>query len=129
MEEPSKGFRRLSPGSRVRLRHAHVIECQEVIKDSSGQVIELRCVYLPETLGRDPLEGPKPKSVIHWVSAEDAKPAYFACMTVFLRSQSRTNMRKANNLSGLSQSAISDGVSRLCRVECAERFARNPLPI
>lgn len=77
MEEPSKGFRRLSPGSRVRLRHAHVIECQEVIKDSSGQVIELRCVYLPETLGRDPLEGPKPKSVIHWVSAEDAKPAEF----------------------------------------------------
>jgi glutaminyl-tRNA synthetase len=74
MEVPEKGYFRLSPGSEVRLRHGYVIRCNEVIKDPTTQeIIELRCSYDPETLGKNP-EGRKVKGVIHWVSAKYAKP-------------------------------------------------------
>src|SRR5690606_35598505 len=42
-EEPPKGFKRLIPGGEVRLRHAYVIKCDEVIKDENGEVVELKC--------------------------------------------------------------------------------------
>jgi len=71
MESPPKGFKRLVPGGEVRLRNAYVIRCDEVIKDGHGNVIELRCSYDPETLGRNP-EGRKVKGVIHWVEAGHA---------------------------------------------------------
>lgn len=73
-EVPPKGFKRLIPGGEVRLRHAYVIRCDEVIKDDAGQVTELRCSIDPETLGKNP-EGRKVKGVIHWVSAECGIPA------------------------------------------------------
>ncbi|BCU64620.1 glutamine-tRNA ligase [Acinetobacter bouvetii DSM 14964 = CIP 107468] len=63
-----KGFKRLIPGGEVRLRHAYVIKCDEVIKDENGEVIELKCSIDPETLGKNP-EGRKVKGVVHWVSA------------------------------------------------------------
>ncbi|AFZ68178.1 glutamine--tRNA ligase/YqeY domain fusion protein [Deinococcus peraridilitoris] len=66
---PSPGFKRLSPGGRVRLRGAGVIECQEVIQDDAGEVNELRCTLLPETENA--------KGVIHWVSASQALRAEF----------------------------------------------------
>jgi hypothetical protein len=56
------------------LRYGYVIKADEVIKDSEGKVIELRCSYDPETLGKNP-EGRKVRGVIHWVSARHAKPA------------------------------------------------------
>ncbi|TVP51645.1 MAG: glutamine--tRNA ligase/YqeY domain fusion protein, partial [Gemmatimonadales bacterium] len=48
-EDPPKGFRRLVPGGAVRLRHAYVIHCDEVVKDEDGQVVELRCRFDPST--------------------------------------------------------------------------------
>lgn len=63
-----KGFKRLIPEGEVRLRHAYVMKCDEVIKDVNGEVIELKCSIDPETLGKNP-EGRKVKGVIHWVSA------------------------------------------------------------
>jgi glutaminyl-tRNA synthetase len=66
-QAPSK-FKRLVTGGEVRLRNAYVIRCDEVIKDSLGEVIELRCSYDPDTLAKNP-EGRKVKGVIHWVSA------------------------------------------------------------
>ncbi|QXW24648.1 glutamine--tRNA ligase/YqeY domain fusion protein [Acinetobacter johnsonii] len=63
-----KGFKRLIPGGEVRLRHAYVIKCDEVIKDENGEVVELKCSIDPETLGKNP-EGRKVKGVVHWVSA------------------------------------------------------------
>lgn len=63
-----KGFKRLIPEGEVRLRHAYVIKCDEVIKDESGEVVELKCSIDPETLGKNP-EGRKVKGVVHWVSA------------------------------------------------------------
>jgi glutaminyl-tRNA synthetase len=76
MEHPSKGFHRLSPGAEVRLRYAYVIRCDEVVKDASGNITELRCSYDPETLGRNPA-GRKVKGTLHWVSAAHALSAAF----------------------------------------------------
>ena len=68
-EDPPRGFKRLVPGGEVRLRNAYVIRCDEVIRDDSGQVVELRASADLDTLGRNP-EGRKVKGVIHWVPAE-----------------------------------------------------------
>nr|WP_298891235.1 glutamine--tRNA ligase/YqeY domain fusion protein [uncultured Acinetobacter sp.] len=73
-EVPPKGFKRLIPDGEVRLRHAYVIKCDEVIKDENGEVIELKCSVDVDTLGKNP-EGRKVKGVIHWVSAEKGVPA------------------------------------------------------
>jgi glutaminyl-tRNA synthetase len=70
-EEPPAGFKRLIPGGEVRLRGSYVIKCTEVIKDSSGEVIELVGSIDKDTLGKRP-EGRKVKGVIHWVSANSS---------------------------------------------------------
>jgi glutaminyl-tRNA synthetase len=74
MEDAPKKFFRLTQGKEVRLRNSYVIKCEEVIKDDSGNVVELLCTYDPETLGKNP-EGRKVKGVIHWVSEAHAVPA------------------------------------------------------
>jgi glutaminyl-tRNA synthetase len=67
-EEANKKYKRLVSGGEVRLRNAYVIKCEEVMKNNQGEIIELRCSYDPETLGKNP-EGRKVRGVIHWVSA------------------------------------------------------------
>ncbi len=74
-EDPPKQFYRLAPGREVRLRYAYLITCKEVIKDSSGRIVELRCTYDPDTRGGTTPDGRKVKSTIHWVSAAHALPA------------------------------------------------------
>ena len=74
-EEPEKGFKRLSPGVEVRLRNAFFIKCIEVIKDDTGEVVELRCTFDRETDGGKAPDGRKPKGTIHWVAAEQAVDA------------------------------------------------------
>ena len=59
----------------VRLRNAYVIRCEEVIKDASGKVIELRCIYDPNTARGKKPAGRKVKGIIHWVSAAHAVQA------------------------------------------------------
>jgi glutaminyl-tRNA synthetase len=73
MEHPPAGYHRLVPGGRVRLRHAYVMRCDEVVKDASGRVIALQCSYEPDTLGKKP-SGPAVKGTIHWVSVPHATP-------------------------------------------------------
>jgi len=68
-ETPPKKFKRLSPGEMVRLRYGYIIRCDEVIKDDSGEVVELRCFYAPESKSGSDTSGLKPKGVVHWVSA------------------------------------------------------------
>ena len=74
-EVPPKGWRRLVPGGEVRLRGAGIIRCEEVVKDSDGQVIELRGTLDPES--RPGMEGAnrKVKGTIHWVGAARAVAA------------------------------------------------------
>ncbi|HIG82813.1 MAG TPA: glutamine--tRNA ligase/YqeY domain fusion protein [Verrucomicrobia bacterium] len=74
MQDPPKKFYRLSPGSEVRLRYSYCITCDEVIKDSAGVVIELKCTYDPLTLGKNP-EGRKVRAAIHWVPFNEALSA------------------------------------------------------
>src|SRR4029079_8403634 len=68
-EDPPKQFYRLPPGRQVRLPVASLITCKEVIKDSRGRIVELRCTYDPATRGGNTPDGRKVKSTIHWVSA------------------------------------------------------------
>jgi glutaminyl-tRNA synthetase len=71
MEAPPKKFYRLSPGAEVRLRYAYFIKCVDCVKDKeTGEVIELRCTYDPETKGGDAPDGRRVKATLHWVSAE-----------------------------------------------------------
>jgi glutaminyl-tRNA synthetase len=76
MEDAPKKFFRLSPGKEVRLRYGYFVTCKEVVKDASGQVVELRCTYDPATRGGNaPPDGRKVQATLHWVSAADAVDA------------------------------------------------------
>lgn len=77
MENPPSKYFRLFPGNEVRLKHAYFIKCNEVIKDSDGQVVEVRCTYDPETKSGSGFTGRKVKGTIHWVEASQAVPAEF----------------------------------------------------
>jgi glutaminyl-tRNA synthetase len=72
MEHPSKSFYRLSPGREVRLRYGYFVTCREVVKNASGDVVELRCSYDPATRGGNAPDGRKVKATLHWVSAAHA---------------------------------------------------------
>ncbi|MBL9179246.1 MAG: glutamine--tRNA ligase/YqeY domain fusion protein [Verrucomicrobiaceae bacterium] len=73
METPADGFHRLKPGGEVRLKFAFCIICKEVVKDAAGKITGLRCTYDEATRhGVKPEGRPKPKGIIHWVSARHA---------------------------------------------------------
>jgi glutaminyl-tRNA synthetase len=71
-ENPPKQFYRLSPGREVRLRYGYFVTCTNVVKDASGEVVEVHCTYDPATRGGNAPDGRKVKSTIHWVSAAHA---------------------------------------------------------
>ena len=76
MENPPKKFFRLSPGKEVRLRYAYFVTCREAVKNTAGEVVELRCTYDPATRGGNtPPDGRKVQATLHWVSAADAVSA------------------------------------------------------
>lgn len=72
---PPAKFHRLSPGAEVRLRFAYLVTCKEAIMDCNGHLLELRCVYDPESRGGQSPDGRKVKGTIHWVSARHAHKA------------------------------------------------------
>ncbi len=71
---PNSKFKRLVLGGEVRLRNAYVIRCDRVVRNETGDIVELRCSHDSATLGANP-EGRKVKGVIHWVSASHGVPA------------------------------------------------------
>lgn len=73
-ENPPRKFKRLSPGEMVRLRYAYIIRCDEVVSDASGEVVQLKCSYFPESKSGSDSSGLKPRGVIHWVDARSALP-------------------------------------------------------
>ena len=76
MENPPKKFFRLAPGREVRLRYGYYIKCVDVIKhEGTGEPVELRCTYDPETKGGWSPDGRKVQATLHWVSAAHALAA------------------------------------------------------
>jgi glutaminyl-tRNA synthetase len=74
-EDPPKRFWRLAPGREVRLRYAYLVTCTGVVKDESGEIVEVHCTYDPATRGGDAPDGRRVKSTLHWVSARHALDA------------------------------------------------------
>ncbi|MBU3213529.1 glutamine--tRNA ligase/YqeY domain fusion protein [Clostridium estertheticum] len=77
MENPIKKYFRLFVGNEVRLKGAYFIKCNEMVKDSDGNVSELHCTYDVETKSGSGFIGRKVKGTIHWVDAINALPAEF----------------------------------------------------
>jgi glutaminyl-tRNA synthetase len=75
METPPPKYFRLKPGGEVRLKYAYIIKCDEVLKDSSGNVTELRCTVDLESKSGGATSNRKVKGTIHWVSAAHARDA------------------------------------------------------
>ena len=73
MENPPKGYYRLAPGKRVRLRHAYIVTCTAVVKDEKGEIVEIVCTHDSATRGGTAPSGERVEGTIHWVSAAHAK--------------------------------------------------------
>jgi len=72
-EVPFRKYFRLAPGREVRLRYAYLVTCTDFVKDeATGEILEVRCTYDPETRGGNAPDGRKVKGTIHWVSAAHA---------------------------------------------------------
>ena len=74
-QNPPKGYFRLTPEQPVRLKHAYIITCKEVIKDTDGNIVEIKAEYHPESKSGSDTSGIKVKSAIQWVDAKRAKTA------------------------------------------------------
>ncbi len=78
MEDPSKGYRRLSPNKEVRLKYAYYLKCEKVIKDKkTGVVKEIQCTIDPKTKGGISSDGREVEGTIHWISTKHAIKAEF----------------------------------------------------
>ena len=72
MEDAPKKYFRLTLGQKVRLKHAYIIQCDNVVKNEAGEIVELHCTYFPESKSGQDTSGIEVKSTIHWVSANHA---------------------------------------------------------
>jgi glutaminyl-tRNA synthetase len=75
MEDPPRKFFRLAPGREVRLKHAYLITCKEVVRNDEGEIRELRCVYDPDSRGGEAPDGRRVRGTLHWVSAAHGEKA------------------------------------------------------
>jgi glutaminyl-tRNA synthetase len=125
MENPPKKFFRLSPGKEVRLRYAYFVTCREVVKDASGEVVELRCTYDPATRGGNtPPDGRKVQATLHWVSAEESIPVEVRIYNQLFRSPSPDTANFASDLNPDSLEILNG-----CRVEAALAEAKHGEPV
>ena len=72
-ENPPKGYYRLTPKQPVRLRHAYIITCKEVIKDAEGHIVEIKAEYHPDSKSGQDTSGIRVKSAIQWVDAKESR--------------------------------------------------------
>lgn len=125
MEEPPKKFFRLAPGKEVRLRNAYVIRCDEVVKNASGDIEELRCSVDFDTLGKNP-EGRKVKGVIHWVSAAHAVPVEVRLYDNLFQVEAPDRDRDVDFLEHLNEESLSVvqgyGEPSLAEIKPEDRF-------
>ena len=110
METPPRKYRRLTPGGMVRLRYGYIVICDEIVKDAAGNIVELRCRYVPESKSGSDTSGLKPKGVIHWVDARTALPAR---VRVYERLFTEANPNSANYLELLNPDSLRDMDARV----------------
>jgi len=121
MESPPKKFFRLSPGNEVRLRYAYFIRCREAIKDAAGEVVELRCTYDPATRGGNAPDGRKVKATMHWLPAQQSRPAEIRLYNQLFAKSSPDASNFAADINPLSLDVLKDA-----RVEPAIAEANSP---
>lgn len=92
MEDAPKKFFRLKPGGEVRLKHAYIIKCEEVIKDSDGNISELHCTIDKTSKSGGETANRKIKGTIHWVSAQHAIPAEVRLYDYLLTTDEKGNL-------------------------------------
>ena len=114
MEVPPKKFFRLSPGREVRLRYAYLVTCREVVKNASGEVVELKCTYDPATRGGNAPDGRKVQATLHWVAAADAVPAQ---VRIYNQLFTRAEPNAANFAADLNPNSLE--VLQDCKLEPA----------
>ena len=116
-EDPPKGFFRLSPGQEVRLRYAYIIRCVDVVKDPrTGEVIEVRCTYDPDTRSGSGQAGRRVKGTLHWVSAPHSLPAEVRLYDHLLTDADQDEGEDTSDfILGLNPSSLE--TLRSCRVE------------
>ena len=110
METPPRKYRRLMPGGMVRLRYGYIIICDEIVKDAAGNIVELRCRYVPESKSGSDTSGLKPKGVIHWVDARVALPAR---VRLYERLFTEASPNSANYLELLNPDSVRDMDARV----------------
>ena len=116
MEDPPKKFFRLAPGKEVRLKHAYIIKCEEVIKDSNENITELKCTYDPDSKTGGSTAGRKIKGTLHWVSAQHAKKAEVRMYNHLFVNENPANDQGHPTLNtGLNTDSLA--ILRDCRVE------------
>ena len=116
-ENPPSRFFRLSPGREVRLRYACYITCQEVVKDpETGEVIELRCTYDPESVGGSTPDGRRVRGTLHWVSAPHSIQAEVRLYDYLLRDADDETSEDNRDFISLLNSESLEVLSN-CRVE------------
>ncbi|MCH9017121.1 MAG: glutamine--tRNA ligase/YqeY domain fusion protein [Chloroflexi bacterium] len=116
-EEPPPKFYRLSPGREIRLKDAYYITCTGVVKDeATGEIIELRCTYDPETRGGNAPDGRKVKATLHWVSAPHSLEAEVRLYDRLFQAENPTSKKnRADFKSTLNQDSLETLTT--CRVE------------
>jgi len=116
LEEPPKKFFRLAPGREVRLRYAYFITCKEVVKDPvTGEILELRCTYDPQTRGGSAPDGRSPKSTIHWVSEAHALNAQIRLYEKLFVKEDPDDAPDGNFMANLNPDSLK--VVENCKVE------------
>lgn len=94
MEEPPKKYFRLKPGGEVRLKHAYIIKCEEVVKDAEGNVVELHCTADLDSKTGGKTAGRKVKGTIHWVAEKTALPAEVRLYDYLIETDENGNVPK-----------------------------------
>ncbi len=115
MEEPSKKFFRLAPGREVRLKHAYIIKCEEVIKNSDGTIKELRCTYDPESRSGMANAERKVKGTLHWASVAHAVDAEVRLFEGLFTKENPDDDKDADFLSFVNPNSIQ--TLRGCKLE------------
>jgi glutaminyl-tRNA synthetase len=116
-EDPPPKYFRLAPGREVRLRYGYFIKCEEVVKDEqSGEILELRCTYDPQTRGGYAPDGRKVKGTLHWVSAPHAIEAEVRLYDrLFLKPDPLDVAEGEDFLNSLNSNSLE--VLKICKVE------------